>query len=323
MSPFAKRITIVLAICLGVLALTSTEARAQRRFNPYRNAGAFYPSGYWGYSDDPYGLHGMAAVISASGNYMKDREKARSAAIDNRRKLQEQWQWERENTPTPEQERQRLQKQLVDHARNNPTITEIWSGVILNDILRDIQLRPSYYATDTPLDPNLVAKINLTTGKQGANFGILKSGTLTWPLLFRRKMFDEDRQRLDQLVAQTIKPAETKQMDPQGIEEMMQRLEDLSRKLVRVIRSAPEEETWTPSLYIDARHFLDQFKDAVKVLRQPDAVKYVTGQYAAQGKTVAELVKFMTENGLFFAPVTPGEETAYTALHRALAAQSR
>jgi len=35
---------------------------------------------------------------------------------------------------------------------------------------------------------------------------------------------------------------------------------------------------------------------------------------------VAEMVKFMADKGLWFAPATPGDEPAYLALYHALAA---
>jgi hypothetical protein len=55
-------------------------------------------------------------------------------------------------------------------------------------------------------------------------------------------------------------------------------------------------------------------------LAQPDAVDYLNGKYKAKGKTVADLVKYMTDNGLQFARATPGAEAAYTTLYHALVA---
>jgi hypothetical protein len=44
------------------------------------------------------------------------------------------------------------------------------------------------------------------------------------------------------------------------------------------------------------------------------------GYWAPQARSVAELVQFMAEKGLRFAPAAPGDEPAYTALYHALAA---
>ena len=78
--------------------------------------------------------------------------------------------------------------------------------------------------------------------------------------------------------------------------------------------------SYYPTQYIEASRFLSNFDDALKVLSQPDAGDYFTAKYTAQGRTVAELVKHMTAQGLTFAPAIPGDGPAYLALHRALVA---
>jgi hypothetical protein len=47
---------------------------------------------------------------------------------------------------------------------------------------------------------------------------------------------------------------------------------------------------------------------------------YFDNSWSSRGKTVTELVKFMSDNGLVFAPAAPGDEHAYRALYIALAA---
>jgi hypothetical protein len=46
----------------------------------------------------------------------------------------------------------------------------------------------------------------------------------------------------------------------------------------------------------------------------------VAGKYRAQGKTVGDLVKDMSNKGLRFAPAQDGDEGAYSALYKAMAA---
>jgi hypothetical protein len=75
--------------------------------------------------------------------------------------------------------------------------------------------------------------------------------------------------------------------------------------------------------YIRAKRFLTQLDDAIKLLRQPDAGNYFNQVYAARGKTVAELVRNMTQLDLRFAPAVQGDEPAYHSLHQALAAYDR
>jgi len=70
--------------------------------------------------------------------------------------------------------------------------------------------------------------------------------------------------------------------------------------------------------YTAAKRYLRELDAAIKVLKDPNADKYVNGTYAAQGRTVRELVAHMTQNGLRFAPAVAGEEGAYAALFHAM-----
>jgi hypothetical protein len=72
--------------------------------------------------------------------------------------------------------------------------------------------------------------------------------------------------------------------------------------------------------YADASRFLGYLDGAIQALGRTDAGDYFTRKYAAQGKDVAELVKGLIARGLRFAPATPGDEAAYVATQRALAA---
>jgi hypothetical protein len=47
---------------------------------------------------------------------------------------------------------------------------------------------------------------------------------------------------------------------------------------------------------------------------------FFNGKWAANGKTVGDLVKYMASSGLRFAPATQGSEAAYSMLQQALAA---
>jgi hypothetical protein len=76
----------------------------------------------------------------------------------------------------------------------------------------------------------------------------------------------------------------------------------------------------TPTQYVDARRFLNQLEDALTALQQPDVQNFFNGRWAAKGKTVGDLVKYMADNGLRFAPATQGDEAAYRMLQQRLAA---
>jgi hypothetical protein len=80
---------------------------------------------------------------------------------------------------------------------------------------------------------------------------------------------------------------------------------------------------WSPTMYFQARQFLHRLENALSLLDQEDAPKFLLGYYQIQAKNVGELLRYMTLNGLRFAQASPGNETAYTALHRLMADYSR
>ena len=308
------------------LVLLAAQARGQyMSSSPYYSPA--YNNSYWGYTSDPYHgyLNGAAHVIQAQSQYMVSfqqgrliKEQVRSAKIDNRRKEIEQWLWERENLPTTEDERQRYQSEQLRRERNDPPLTEIWSGYALNVLLIDSQ---KTQGTEIPNSPSLkeltLAKINVTSGKRDGNIGLLRGGKMSFPLLLRRAQFAEERQNLEGLVARAVKQAAAEQMDAEAIEDIMKVTKQVEYKLSWILKASGDD--LKPTMYADAKNFLQNISDALKVLQQEDAADYLNGKYMAKGETVAELVKHMTENGLRFAPATPGNETAYTALHRLMA----
>src|SRR5262249_14538581 len=77
----------------------------------------------------------------------------------------------------------------------------------------------------------------------------------------------------------------------------------------------------SPSEHIQAERYLTELGAALEGLRRDDASRYLDGSLALDAtrlKTVSDLVAFMKEKGLTFAPAVGGDEAAYLALHRAL-----
>jgi hypothetical protein len=70
----------------------------------------------------------------------------------------------------------------------------------------------------------------------------------------------------------------------------------------------------SPDQHIEAKRYLGQMGNAVTALRDRNVSNYLSGNWLPRSKTVAELVKYMADKGLWFAPATPGDEAAYHAL---------
>jgi hypothetical protein len=293
--------------------------------NPY----SYYPYSY----ENPYGsyLRGAADVINAQGRFLVNeqqarvmREQVKADRIANRRRVFDEYLYERERTPTAEQLREEERLIQRDRSRNNPPLTEVYSAKALNDLLVDLQKLQGTAAFTTyrdrtpqfPVEEDTVKRINFSSVKGGGNIGLLKNdGRLSWPVGLMGQEFKVERDRLSSLAQEAVGQVGTNhRVDGGTLQQIATDVDRLQNQLSKQVREL------TPAQYIEAKQFLNNFEDAIKALRQPDVGNFFSGKYAAKVKTVGELVDFMTKNGLHFAPATPGDQSAYTAVHRALAA---
>jgi hypothetical protein len=289
-------------------------------YYPYYNTNVYYPT------IDPWGgyLSGGADAIRAQGQFLIDQQQAKLAKeqvnqskIETRRKSFDEWLYERARRPTNEDERERIRLEKIRRSRNNPPITEIWSGKALNDLMVGIRRMYSQgiQGPTVPLDPDILQHINVTSGAVGSTggIGVLRNeGKLRWPLTLRLSPYKTERQRLDQLASQAFQQAETGSVDAGTIEDMSAAVDKLYAALKRNISSV------TANDYIKAKRYLNDLDKSIKMLDDPNISNYVTRKWAAKGDTVAELTTNMIRQGLRFAPAVAGDEAAYVALHNAM-----
>jgi hypothetical protein len=74
----------------------------------------------------------------------------------------------------------------------------------------------------------------------------------------------------------------------------------------------------SPTDYIVAQRYLRQVGDAITALEDPDVDNFFNQNWTPKGQNVAELIRYMSDNGLEFAPAVPGQEGAYRAMYNAL-----
>jgi hypothetical protein len=307
-------------------------------YNPYLAAGALstnyggspYDTGNYGYPYlpyyDPYGgtvLRGVADIVGAQGKFAVDiqqskltREQRRQAEIDTRRKLFEEWQYERANTPSLEDLRDQDRKLARRRALNDPPMTEIWSGLALNTLLDHLKTLQGNgaRAPSVAIDEETLKRVNVTSGS-GGNVGLLKNdGYLNWPLPLKGEEFADERSAIDKDLPKLVQQASTNgRVDAGTLTATKKNLESLHDKLARNVGDIGTTQ------YIEAKRYLNFLNDAMRALGNDDVANYFNQKFAAKGKTAAELVKYMGDKGLKFAPATPGDEAAYRALHQALA----
>jgi hypothetical protein len=294
-----------------------------------------YGAGYYPLLTNPYTgyLTGSADITTANANYHKTiqearllREQANRSALDTRRKFLEQAQWERAEwlkRHDPEVVRQQGQTWELDRARHNPPLVDILSGRALNTLLTHVAKQQSRgeRGPRIPLSEDVLKGINLSTGETRANAGLLKyDGRLQWPLPLEGHEFDASREHVGKLLVAAVNQAKNAEpVDAGKIQDLRVELGRMNDVLVdNVSGTSRSQDILSPSEYIEATRYLNLLGTAVKALEDPNAANYFNQTWAARGSSVAELVKFMTDKGLLFAPAVPGDADCYRALYRAV-----
>jgi hypothetical protein len=272
---------------------------------------------------DPYTNYsgGSAGPVGGDQNYLVSEQQAgvvhelvRQQRLNTRRRIFDEWLYERRNAPTWEDEREWLQGEEVRRSRTDPPINEIVSARALNVLLDHLQKLQADGATgpDVPLDADVVAHLNVTSGR-GGHVGLLKDGArLHWPLVLAGDPVRSERNELNSLLAEAVQHIVSRPLDANAAAELGRASDRLREYLADEARNLPAGQ------YLDAKRFLDDLGEALKALQQPDAADFLSRKYAARGKTVLELVQSLTKQGLHFAPATGGDDPAYLAVHRAL-----
>lgn len=287
--------------------------------------GGYGGGGYGGYGSyiPPFGaeLQGYADLTRATGQYWKDISQARlkreeylRSALDTERKRIELRRWYESTKLTAQQMRDRELATDLERARKNPPGTEIWSAKPLNDLLRSIQSHKLTAAVPPTLDEGILPHINLTDGTSRGNVGMLKDGgNLDWPESLKESIFDKGRNRLARNLRLAVD--QLKHNDPLEVSLVKDIKADFAEMSKLLSDNAGD---LSPAQYIEAKRFLNQLSEAIRSLSDPKAVNYFNGKWVARGKNVAELVSFLTKEGLVFAPASPGDESAYNALYVAM-----
>jgi hypothetical protein len=297
-------------------ALTSANPYGGYGSSPYGNYGQYPPGGY---------NQGYGGVDYSEGKLMKDaqeasltKEKVRQAKLDNQRREVENWLWNRDHLPTVEDDRQRAQRELLKRSLSDPPEGDIYSGQALNVLLADLAGTVGQSGASPGearvLDADIVRHINVTSGQGQGNPGLLKDGgRIPWPAALKDALYQANRNVLDHLGPVVYAQAITGHADAGALQQVEQAVQELRRQVVGNIRDI------TPAQYTEAKRFLGHLDDGLRLLHQPNAGMCLTA-FAARGTTVEGLVRRLLRLGWYFAPAVPGDEGAYVAVHRALAA---
>jgi hypothetical protein len=290
--------------------------------NPY--VPPYYP-GYPGYGLGPVGgaYYGQAALASATGELMVqteqariEREKSIQEKLVTKKKSFEEMMYEKANTPTLTENLQYETGLITQRLITSPMPKEITNGETLNAMLPMIVKLSSRGSLipPTPLDQDMLRRVNVTVGKGGNNFGVLKNGgsDLIWPFCLR----GAPQKKVAGEITTAVSLAKTGNLEPDLYRQINSDLD----KMYEDLRRKFHKEEIDGGEFIEAQRFLDPLRAAVKSLRDPTSQRFLDGTYTAQGRTVPELCYNMTQKGLMFTACNPGDENVYNAMHSMFAA---
>jgi hypothetical protein len=299
-------------------------------FNPaYPNA----PSGGW----NPYGgsymgryggyLQGAANMTVANAQYQLTTQQARIVqqqadreALQTRRDTINELEWERANWLrhyAPYRVRERQIARDLRIALFDPTQEDIWSGESLNAIFNDLKNAESMglATASVPLDPQVLAHINLNSGDTYVGAGVLRNlKTFDWPWILRQSAFDDMRKMVELALRTAVAQVKTGSIDINLVNTVTTAINTAEQQVDTMVQG----QDITPTQYVEGMSYLKEFKQSLQVLQTNDAANYFNGTYNARGATVAQLVQNMASQGLKFAPAPPADDTYYNSLYRSL-----
>jgi hypothetical protein len=283
----------------------------------------------YNYNSDPFGgyLRGSADVLKAQGKLAVDiqqskrnKELAEQAKIDTRRKLFDEILYERMHIPSFTATQEKIAALRLRRSQSTASITEVRSGQALNTLLNDLKKlhRSKTYGPQIDLETKLLKQINVRGTGRG-NIGLLRNeGQLTWPLgLLDLEPFDlsnEIRSTVEKQARRAVHQAGNGEVDTGLLKDLASSSKKLHQLLARNVIDLPANQ------YIEAKRFLNNLDEAITALTSPAVANYFSQTWVAKGKSVRDLVAYMTNHGLDFAPGVSGDEAAYQALYSALAA---
>jgi len=293
-------------------------------YSPYGTDSSVSP-----YSSSPYynpyetPLSGAANVMRATSDLIQGQEKARimreqalQAKLETQKKKFDTEMYIKANTPTPTEIQQKNARQTLMRITSNSNPTEIANGKSQNYLLDDLR---KYTAAKSNLEPlpmseDLLQKINVT--KSFGNPGILRNdGKIAWPGALLDLLPTEKRHEIENQALALYKGAMNGRADSNLIKDFNSELDRVNDDLLKRANEIGSNQ------YLEAKRFLNDWKDARISLEQGDFPAQAAFQkFAEGGKTVQEVVDYMVKNGLKFAPSVGGDENAYQALFTNLAA---
>jgi hypothetical protein len=309
-----KRVLGVL-VC-GALLLDGWAGRAAAQYAyypPVPPAGYYGPSPATGWVGSGMALDAYANLGLSAEQARIMREQANQAKLDTKKQTIQTVEYERAHKYWYSDEQADEAAKRVQGAMNNPPLPEITSGRAMNTLLTylDRRINTGAQGPVIPLDPYAVSSLNIAVGDSGGNVGLLRElETVQWPLV----LLCPEQKKLDAALKQAAYQASAGPVQLttlRDINKMTDALEQVHKK--RFSNGDFDALEW-----LDGSHFIDRVRASTSALKSPNVTKVLSGQMAARGNTVGELIENMSSRGMTFGRAQPGQEDAYVGVYRAM-----
>jgi hypothetical protein len=307
---------VILAIIgLHLIALPAS-AQPPYPYNPYYNP--------YNYNSTGAALSGAADVNRSYGDVINaqeqarvTREKANQAKLDTKKQAFDLMMYEKANTPTYTETLTKDNQQILARMMNFPLKSEVTDGKSLNTMLPFLQSLSAggVQGPPVPIPQSIVNQLNISGSATGSVGMLRDGGHVDWPIALQGK----NQMALDKLLPQAYSAAATGKLTSKLMKDVRTEMKSM-RETMRTQLQKDEIET---SSYLQCIEFYNALDSSVNALERPDARKQLAGAYSPRARNVQELVDFMTDNGLKFAPATPGNENAYQAVQDAFVRYAR
>ncbi len=273
-------------------------------------------------------MAGMAQLTLAQGEFLKKREEAnllreevRERRMENRKRQLDLWEWERDfNAGILNRARARQRTQDEIYYRDDASHAEITSGKSLNVLYEQLSRRQELTAANAlALTPEMLEHVNVTVDGRG-NLGLLKLESMPWPSLLLLPEFGKERDELTRLLKQAKESLPSSASDAGVMRKIRALLARWEKRVDELNGTTLGDPEWTPTAYTEARRHFKNLRDLIGALGKANAGYLLA---PPKGENVFDLVRYMEEKGLHFAPALEGGEHSYVSLHTALANQVR
>src|SRR5262249_4825913 len=220
------------------------------------------------------------------------------------------------HTPNVQDAYEAAQALDLRRAQKDPPPAELYSGRPLNALLRHLITSLKGPVESATIGEDVLKNVNVRVPGTRGNFGLLKNDKndlkSQWPMALQGEEYAAGRKALEGYLPEAVQQIKfNPTVDRSLLKDVNANLKRMNDTLLSSVAEIP------PSQFIEARRLLNQLEDAVKALEDPKAGA-AWQDWKAKGRNAAELVNYMKEKGLEFAPATPGDEWAYQSLYQAL-----